>query len=290
MRAQHALGLSGSVLENRMKLLAPTLLAKSLLVAGALILSTEAQAQITFYEGEGFRGRAFSAQRAVPNFKRGGINDFASSVVVDRGHWEVCDDVRYGGNCRVLRRGSYESLRGMGLNNRISSVRPVNSRPNYANAAPAPLPQPTYQYRRRPDERVYAAQVTSVRAVMGQENQRCWIERERLGDYRRDDRNVGGAIAGAIIGGILGHQVGGGRGQDAATIGGAVAGAAIGSRAGNQDRGYERNVQRCEREPRGAPQYWDVSYEYRGVEHWVRMSDPPLGQTIAVNRRGEPRQ
>ena len=39
----------------------------------------------------------------------------------------------------------------------------------------------------------------------------------------------------------------------------------------------------------GAPEYWDVSYDYRGVEHWVRMEYPP-GATIAVNRNGEPRQ
>lgn len=270
------------------------LLAKSLLAAGVLILSSQATAQITFYEREGFRGRAFSAQRAVPDFSRGGINDFASSVVVERGHWEVCEDSRYRGRCMVLRQGSYDSLRGMGLNNRISSMRPVNSRANYANAAPAPLPQPTYAYRRRSNERVYEAPVTSVRAVMGQASQRCWIEREQLGDRGRDSRNVGGAIAGAIIGGILGHQVGDGRGRDAATVGGALAGAAIGSQAGSgsdnrYERGYERDIRRCERAPRGTPQYWDVSYEYRGVEHWIRMSDPP-GRTIAVNRRGEPRQ
>ena len=50
----------------------------------------------------------------------------------------------------------------------------------------------------------------------------------------------------------------------------------------------ERDVQRCEATPSGPPQYWDVSYDFRGVEHRLQMSAPP-GQTIAVNRQGEPR-
>ncbi len=39
----------------------------------------------------------------------------------------------------------------------------------------------------------------------------------------------GGAVAGAIVGGVLGHQIGSGRGQDAATVGGALGGALVGN-------------------------------------------------------------
>ena len=39
----------------------------------------------------------------------------------------------------------------------------------------------------------------------------------------------GGAVAGAIVGGIIGHQVGSGRGNDAATIAGAVGGGLAGN-------------------------------------------------------------
>jgi uncharacterized protein YcfJ len=259
---------------------------KAALGVAALTLATQAAAQITFYEGEGFRGRAFSTSQQIRNFERSGFNDRASSVVVDRGRWEVCTDAQFGGSCVVLRRGSYESLNGLGLNNRISSVRPVN-RARYDNEAPAPLPQPTYEYRRRPNERVYEANVTSVRAVMGPPERRCWVEREQVAGNDRD-RNVGGAVAGAIIGGILGHQVGSGRGNDAATALGAVAGAAIGSNAGRGD-GYSRDVQRCASAPSGRPAYWDVTYEYRGNYHTVQMSEQP-GRTILVNRDGLPRQ
>jgi uncharacterized protein YcfJ len=263
---------------------------KSALGVSALIFATQAMAQITFYEGDGFRGRAFTTGKQVGNFERYGFSDRASSVVVDRGRWEVCEDARFEGRCVVLRRGSYDSLRELGMENRISSVRPVNDRGRYDNEAPAPLAAPNYEYRQRPNERVFEARVTSVRAVVGPPERRCWVERQQVVESGRGDPNVGGAVAGGIIGGILGHQVGGGRGRDVATVGGAVAGAAIGANAGRDNGGtYERDVRRCETVASGPPEYWDVTYSFRGVEHRVKMSAPP-GRTIAVNRNGEPRQ
>ena len=37
-----------------------------------------------------------------------------------------------------------------------------------------------------------------------------------------------------------------------------------------------------------APEYWDVAYNFRGVEHRVQMTTAP-GRTITVNGKGEPR-
>lgn len=262
------------------------------LALGALSLSAQAMAQITLYEHDGWRGRAMTASGPVQNLARSGFNDLASSAVVDRGRWEVCDGVGFQGNCRVLRRGSYESLGGMGLNDRISSVRPAARREGYGNEAPEPLPQATYEYRRRPNEPVFQAQVTSTRAVFGESGQRCWMERQQVPEPRRDT-DVGRAIVGALIGGVLGHQVGGGTGRDLATAGGALAGAAIASRTGEGRDGnygaYPGEVRRCENLPDRTPDYWEVSYVFRGIEHRIQMSAPP-GPTIYVNRRGEPRQ
>ena len=265
---------------------------KAALGATTVMLATQATAQITFYEAEGFRGRAFTTTKQIGKFERTGFNDRASSVVVDRGRWEVCTDARFEGACVVLRRGSYDSLRGLGINDRISSVRPLNQQASYQTEAPEPLPAPNYAFRQRPSERVFEAPVTSVRAVVGPPEQRCWVEREQVVEERRGDRNVGGALVGAIIGGVLGHQVGGGRGKDAATAGGAVAGALIGSNAGRGGDGavtYDKDVQRCSTTASTQPAYWDVTYNYRGTEHRIQMSAPP-GNTIAVNSRGEPRQ
>jgi uncharacterized protein YcfJ len=141
-----------------------------------------------------------------------------------------------------------------------------------------------YGYRRRPNERLYEAPVTSVRAVVGQAEERCWIERERVSSK---SGSVGGAVAGAIVGGVLGHQIGRGRGQDVATVGGAVAGGAIGANAGKK-AGYDRDVKHCETVADNAPDYWDVTYEFRGVTHHVQLTDPP-GRSVTVNGNGEPR-
>jgi uncharacterized protein YcfJ len=219
---------------------------------------------------------------------RVGFNDRASSVVVERGRWEVCEDWRFQGRCVVLRRGSYDSLRGLGMENRISSVRPVMRDAQAVVEAPEPLPAPTYEYRQRPNERTFEVPVLSVRAVVGPPQQRCWVERQQVVE-ERGGPNVGGALVGALIGGVLGHQIGGGRGRDVATAGGAVAGAALGSNAGDGGQAvYGQDVQKCAAAPSGPPQYWDVTYSFKGMEHRVQMQAPP-GRTITVNGNGEPR-
>ncbi len=263
-----------------------TLLQRAL-AAAAIVAATQAGAQITFYERNGFEGRSFTTDDQVVDFARRGFNDRASSVVVLRDRWEVCEDMRFGGRCAVLRPGRYPSLESIGLNDRISSVRIVDSAARVDDRRYPPPPMPVYDARRRPDERLFEADVVSVRAVMGAPEQRCWVEREQVQDRGRP--NIGGALAGAVIGGILGHQVGGGSGRDLATAGAAVAGAAVGSNV-NRDGGVRtQDVQRCENvQSQARPQYWDVTYNFRGQEHHVQMTAPP-GPTITVNRMGEPR-
>ena len=270
----------------------------ALAVAG-VALATQAAAQITLYEDEGFRGESYTADRPVWNFDSYGFNDRAQSIVVTSGRWEVCEHARFQGRCAVLRPGNYDSLDALGLRERISSVRPVDrvasddyvppadyGRP--AAMAPSPAyaaPAPAYGYQAAPNERLYQVPVTSVHAVVGPPEQRCWVERQQV----HSDANVPGAIVGAVIGGILGHQVGGGHGQDIATAGGAVAGAAIGANVHRGDQSYGQDVQRCENvQGQMQPDYWDVTYNFRGIEHRVQMSAPP-GATLTVNDNGEPR-
>lgn len=260
----------------------------ALAVAG-LGIAAQAAAQVTFYENEGFQGRSFTARKPVGDFARFGFNDRASSVVVVRDWWEVCENARFSGRCVVLRPGRYPSLAVMGLDNRISSVRTVNRNARGDDYRYAPVG--VYDARRRSNERLYEANVTSVRAVVGPSEQRCWTEREQIAQDR-SEANIPAAIAGAVIGGILGHQVGGGRGKDIATAGGAVAGGLAGAnigRFGGGQQAYGRDVQRCENIPSQArPDHWDVTYNFRGQEHRMQMSTPP-GPTITVNEQGEPR-
>jgi uncharacterized protein YcfJ len=147
---------------------------------------------------------------------------------------------------------------------------------------------PVYDYRRRQNERVYEANVSSVRAVVGPPERYCWVERERVAN---SGVNVPGAIVGGVVGGILGHQIGSGRGQDLATGIGVVTGVAVGANVGRAPDGtvYSQNVRRCEYVPTSARlDYWDVSYNFAGYEHRVQMTSLP-GPTILVNAQGEPR-
>ena len=239
---------------------------RSAIAAAGLIAATQAAASITFYEREGFEGRSFATGRAVHNFEAVGFNDRASSIIVTAGRWEACNDARFEGRCVVLRPGQYGSLGAMGLNDRVSSVRPVGGNARFAEERYAPAPIAAHDYRRRGKERVFEAEVTSVRAVLGPAEQRCWIEREEIPPEARDSR---GAMVGAVIGGILGHEPGSNT-----------------SRRGGR---YGQDVQRCTTDHRNAtPSYWDVTYHFRGQEHRVQMATAP-GRTVTVNAQGEPR-
>ena len=164
---------------------------------------------ITFYESEGFRGRTFTTDRQVGNLERFGFNDRASSIIVERGRWEVCDEARFAGRCAILRPGRYDSLSRMGMNDRISSLRPVDERARYENEAPAPRAAANF------DNRALNSTVGTVERI------------EILN--KSDPNNIAGTVIGGIVGGLIGHQIGGGTGQTIATIGGAVGGALAGN-------------------------------------------------------------
>ena len=233
------------------------------MVAAGLLASTQAAAQIVFYEHDGFEGRSFSSEGTVNDFQRFGFNDRASSIMVMRERWEVCEHAGFAGRCVVLRPGRYDSLNALGLNDRVSSARMVSRNARVEDQRFAPPPQPVYDNYRRRDEKLFEANVTSVRAILGPPERRCWMDREQVS--QGSNANVPGAIAGAILGGVIGHHVG----RDA--------------------QGYNRDIERCA-DVRGQnrPDHWDVTYHFRGQEHRIQTTTPP-GPTITVNAQGEPR-
>lgn len=262
---------------------------RGLFAATVLAFAAQASAQVTFYENDGFQGRTFSAQQRVASMERSGFNDRASSVVVVGQRWQACEGAYFEGRCIVLRPGQYPSLAAMGLNDRISSVRPLPASQRVTDSDYAPMPLVTQDFRRRRDERLYEADVTAVHAVVGTPAQRCWIEREQVAQ-QQGGVNLPGAAIGAVLGGILGHQVGGGSGKQIATVGGAVGCAALGAQYGRGNtQAVAHDVRRCDGNPAQAtPSYWDVTYQYRGQQHHVQMDKAP-GRTVSVNRAGEPR-
>ena len=107
-------------------------------------ISGQAAAELVLYGREDFRGRHFTTDRRVGNLERVDFSNRASSLVVRGQRWEVCTAARFEGECVVLRPGRYRSLAAIGLNDRITSVRPLERHAR----APEPAPAPVYDYRR----------------------------------------------------------------------------------------------------------------------------------------------
>jgi uncharacterized protein YcfJ len=268
-------------------------LAAALLACGA-VTAMPAAAEVLLFGRDGFEGRSYEARGPHPNLKNQGFNNRASSAIVYGRAWEVCENFNYR-DCRILEPGRYPDLRSMGLQNSISSLRPIRQGVRYERDRYGPPPTyPVYDARRRSDERLFEAEVVAVREVYGRPEQRCWIERQPVADspWPRGGNEVGGAVIGGILGGVLGHQVGSGRGNDLATGIGAVAGALAGANVARDRAGgpvYTQDVRRCENvRMSGTPEYYDVIYRFRGEEHRMQTTVPPP-PTITVTRRGEPR-
>ena len=93
--------------------------------AASLSLAMTADAQITLYGQERMRGRAFTFDSSVANLQGSRLNDRASSLTVREGSWQVCSEPYYRGVCVTLGPGNYRTLRAIGLDNRVSSVREI---------------------------------------------------------------------------------------------------------------------------------------------------------------------
>jgi hypothetical protein len=246
------------------------------MAAGAAALALPAAAELVLYSGEAFSGRSFSVMRNMSDLEIAGLNERASSAIVYRNRYEVCEHARFQGRCMVLRPGRYPSLESMGLGERISSVHLLTRTTEPTNYAPPPPPM--YDSRPRKDETLFQAEVVAVRAVYGAPQQRCWIEREQASE----------PAVGAVVGAVLGHQVGSGRGKDVSNAAGAALGYNIARDAAGETVAT-RDVRKCARAPGpGKPEYWDVTYVFKGREHYMQTSSPP-GRTVTVNQRGDPR-
>ncbi len=115
-----------------------SLLAVLLAVSGA----PSAYAQAQLYEHDNFQGRSYVVSREAINLARVGFNDLASSLVIRAGRWQLCSDAGYRGRCVTLGPGRYPSLRAMGLNDQLSSMRMIDSGGPRPPPPPPPPPRP----------------------------------------------------------------------------------------------------------------------------------------------------
>ncbi len=119
-------------------------------IALACIASGAMAQAVTFYESEGFRGHSFAKDSPIDDFQHYGFNDRASSVIIRRGEWQICSDAHFGGHCVTLRPGSYPNLGAMGLNDAVSSARPVGG--GHMHPQPAVVEAAPYTHEGYPHE------------------------------------------------------------------------------------------------------------------------------------------
>ncbi len=144
---------------------------------------------------------------------------------------------------------------------------------------------------RTSDRAGYAKVVSSepiVRYVdVSTPHEECW--KQPVKHHVEKDYTTGRTILGGIIGAAIGHQIGSGRGNDAATVAGGLAGAAIGANSAKKDRRDEsytthetrcRTVYQTRREER--IEGYDVTYVYGGETYSTRLPYEP-GKRIPVH-------
>ena len=108
-----------------------------LFVLGALVPVAGA-ADLTLYTDGDFQGRPLNVVIDLKQLGTLNFNDRASSVVIEKGAWVLCSEEDFGGHCITLEPGRYPSLRELGLDDAITSVRrrdPVD--PGVFSDAPA---------------------------------------------------------------------------------------------------------------------------------------------------------
>lgn len=114
------------------------------LVVAAVLSGTAAvvHAQALLYQQENFQGRTFSVNHEAVNLASVGFNDQASSLFIRGGRWQLCTAVGFRGRCVTLGPGRYASLRAMGLNNQISSLRRIGVPPPVPASPPIAAGRP----------------------------------------------------------------------------------------------------------------------------------------------------
>ena len=80
-------------------------------------------ADLTLYTEGDFQGRPLNVVIDLPQLGSLNFNDRASSLVIEKGAWVLCTGEDFTGKCVTLEPGRYGSLKDLGLDKDITSVR-----------------------------------------------------------------------------------------------------------------------------------------------------------------------
>ena len=95
----------------------------SCLIAACCFASAAGAADLTLYTDGEFQGRPLNVVIDLPQLGSLNFNDRASSVVVEKGAWVLCTGEDFTGKCVTLEPGRYASLKELGLDKDVTSVR-----------------------------------------------------------------------------------------------------------------------------------------------------------------------
>jgi hypothetical protein len=95
----------------------------SLLTVCALSGGVAGAADLTLFTDGDFQGRPLNIVIDLRQLNSLNFNDRTSSVVIEKGAWILCTDEDFAGSCVTLEPGRYSSLRDLGLDDTITSVR-----------------------------------------------------------------------------------------------------------------------------------------------------------------------
>lgn len=91
--------------------------------ATCALTSVAAAADLTLYTDGDFQGRPLNVVIDLKQLGSLNFNDRASSVVIEKGAWILCTEEEFAGKCVTLEPGRYGSLRDLGLDDAVTSVR-----------------------------------------------------------------------------------------------------------------------------------------------------------------------
>jgi hypothetical protein len=92
-------------------------------VATGTLASAAAAADLTLYTDGDFAGRPLNVVIDMRQLGSMNFDKRASSLVIEKDAWIVCTGEDFTGSCKTLEPGRYPSLRQLGLDDAITSVR-----------------------------------------------------------------------------------------------------------------------------------------------------------------------
>jgi hypothetical protein len=99
--------------------------AKSLtcLIATAAFTSLAGAADLVLFAEGDFQGRPVNVVIDMRQLASLNFNDRASSVIIEKDAWVLCSGEDFSGTCVTLEPGRYSSLKELGLEDAVTSVR-----------------------------------------------------------------------------------------------------------------------------------------------------------------------